>query len=441
MNNERPYLCCSLDGLSLVLNRGSGNLEVIMHEIKTKTTTELISKSRHRVNFTRCEATDARMKEWVPERGHRAQVLHLAATTSIGKLMYSKASTSEHLHSVLITFSKELIDDWRLVLETIHDGMDMSLSNVEEWGTAVDANTVAMFQKLRQAIVTVVEATGVPVPELKYIKPAMISGWNPLKVAVDVSTRMMKNAQVPNESLKPQLYFFDRYLKMLLLDVYLLVGCCRIWSELRDGKILTQPQYKARLHELQGAFRDFMGRVGLALARRINSESEVGVESGFKPGAFAHAERRDAFTNRPDHRQFRLSGQQHRRLDMDGPSTNYCELCAGTFKHELKGEQIQHAGGRPMFACLDCGGEGRPVRLCKQESFFVQDLVDADLLDAKDAASFKKPNNQNPKISCWTMWHLVQDLESLHAFAFEKLKMAKIAVWTEKQKQVRSSDP
>ena len=213
---------------------------------------------------------------------------------------------------------------------------------------------------------------------------------------------------------------------MLLLDVYLLVGCCRIWSELRDGKILTQPQYKARLHELQGAFRDFMGRVGLALARRINSKSEVGGESGFKPGAFAHAERRDAFTNRPDHRQFRLSGRQHRRLDMDGPSTNYCELCAGTFKHELKGEQIQHAGGRPMFACLDCGGEGRPVRLCKQESFFVQDLVDADLLDAKDAASFKKPNNQNPKISCWTMWHLVQDLESLHAFAFEKLKMAKI---------------
>jgi hypothetical protein len=52
------------------------------------------------------------------------------------------------------------------------------------------------------------------VPELKYIKPAMISGWHPLKVAVDVSTRMMKNAQVPNESLKPQLYFFDRYLKM-----------------------------------------------------------------------------------------------------------------------------------------------------------------------------------------------------------------------------------
>ncbi len=122
-----------------------------MHEIKTKTRTELISKSRHRVNFTRCEATDARMKEWVPERGHRAQVLHLAATTSIGKLMYSKASTSEHLHSVLITFSKDLIDDWRLVLETIHDGMDMSLSDVEEWGTVVDANTVAMFPKASSA--------------------------------------------------------------------------------------------------------------------------------------------------------------------------------------------------------------------------------------------------------------------------------------------------
>ena len=74
------------------------------------------------------------------------------------------------------------------------------------------------------------ETTGVPVPDLKHIKP--------LKVAVDVSTRM-KNGQVPNESLKLQLYF--RSTPMLLLDVFLLVGRRRIWSELRVGKILTQP--------------------------------------------------------------------------------------------------------------------------------------------------------------------------------------------------------
>ena len=41
-NKERPYICGSVDGISMIYDRQTGRLEPVINEIKTKTTTNLI---------------------------------------------------------------------------------------------------------------------------------------------------------------------------------------------------------------------------------------------------------------------------------------------------------------------------------------------------------------------------------------------------------------
>ena len=58
----------------------------------------------------------------------------------------------------------------------------------------------------------------------------------------------------------------------------------------------------------------------------------------------------------------------------------------------------------------------------------MQDIVDAALMDANEAASFKKPNDQ-PQNQLMDIVAL-RSRSGWAAFLFQKFKMAKIAAWT-----------
>jgi hypothetical protein len=57
-NREHPYICCSTDAISLMYDRSTREIRPIIHEIKTKTTTETINKSQHATErrFNRIDA-------------------------------------------------------------------------------------------------------------------------------------------------------------------------------------------------------------------------------------------------------------------------------------------------------------------------------------------------------------------------------------------------
>ena len=93
------------------------------------------------------------LKKVLPDRGHRAQVLHLAVATGVRKVLYSIVSPTEHLHSVLIEFPAELCDAWSSALEHINTEWGTHISpELDRWGTAVDYNTVALYQPCKYCL-------------------------------------------------------------------------------------------------------------------------------------------------------------------------------------------------------------------------------------------------------------------------------------------------
>lgn len=317
---------------------------------------------------------------------------------------------------------------WAQALEHIDHNWGQTISpDITAWGTAVDYNTVSLYKQLRQSIISEVERTGEPVPAVKYIKPTIIAMWNKEKPGVDVKTRQLKHVQVPNESQSPQQYFFDRYLKMVLLNVHALAGAVRIYPDVRDEKIKSFHQYRARMASHQGAAQDFMARVGLHVAKQLRNSGEVVPEHDgkFVPDTFKQHEPRLVYFSKQEPREHRLTGV-HRRIELDSAS---CALCSGTFEYkELKGSVAQKAGGRSKFACLECGN----VHLCKDSRYSIRELSEAGILDAKNSSDDKDASaekHQDQTVSCWTLWHTQRQVQGIHEFLFNRAKLAKITAW------------
>jgi hypothetical protein len=150
------------------------------------------------------------MKKWVPDRAHRAQLLHLSTGTHISAVLYTQASTIRPLHSLLVEFPDNLCAAWQRLLGHANAKWGLEIPERQaDWGTAVDANTVHLHRALRVAMIDLVDRSGEPIPAVDYVKPTVITMWNKLKFLIDGTTRQLKNIQVKDESLGAQMYLLS----------------------------------------------------------------------------------------------------------------------------------------------------------------------------------------------------------------------------------------
>jgi hypothetical protein len=401
----------------------------------------VLSNHRHLRSLV-LECLVIELKTWVPDRGHRAQLLHLVAThystNGIQSVIYTVASPSGHLHSLYITFAEDLCVAWIKLLERLHTRWGTETPEaMDDWGRAVDAHTVDMSKKLRAAMVEFVARTGMPLPVLRYVKPLLIGTWNQEKVGVDVRTRELKNVQVANESLGPQLYFFDRYFKMIMLNIHRLLAIAKAYVAIQGGKIKSFPQFRAYMHAQQGCFQDFMGRVGekLSVRFRISTDSAPVAPTAFVPQLFRDTKNRRAYYDSGEPLKHRLQGNgHHRRLDMEavGKTHQWCALCSGSFDATDQGKsESERLGHRSQFACIECGeGTGSvsgTVYLCKDRHFSLTALREAGVMDTPTAAV---RGHELDKVNCWTLWHSAPNLTDLHSHMTTTMMEEKQAQWS-----------
>jgi hypothetical protein len=330
------------------------------------------------------------MKKWVPDRAHRAQLLHLSTGTHISAVLYTQASTIRPLHSLLVEFPDNLCAAWQRLLGHANAKWGLEIPERQaDWGTAVDANTVHLHRALRVAMIDLVDRSGEPIPAVDYVKPTVITMWNKLKFLIDGTTRQLKNIQVKDESLGAQMYLFNRLLKLIFLNCHLLLGMLSVYPEMERSEFKTLHQYRTTLHSRQGPVQDFMGDMGKSFAAQQEKVNEPILVDDAVPTAptFSNQHKRLSHFSTPTGiAQRDERGAPHRKLYFE--NNTWCSLCDESFLTDLK-RGYQHAGHQSHYACLECG----EVKLCKQSRHNIDTIVEAGFRMRGDGQTSNQEND------------------------------------------------
>ena len=335
---------------------------------------------------------------------HRAQLLQHAVVSNVRKVLYVKASRHRILQVVVLEFTDELKNEWLSVIKKMrseYGQWEEALPDVRVWGRAVDTQTVSAHLKLRTALEAYSRRFG-PIDDLKYIKPTVVAMWNRVKVGVDTVSRMLKNIQINHEHLTPHTYFFDRILKLYLLNCHRLVSLLKIHDELKNNKIKTIHQFNDRKKKAQGSFQIAL----LTLARDLRKTyddagtpqrpktSELKLDPALK-------------TRQQKLRWFRTTkGKEYRSSDTHRQGVNTkdarfkCFLCGGHSKVNIDEKTYYYEFGvSTMFNCVDC-----EVPLCHAKNI----------------------QWEGKTVSCFDLWHRDFELNAIEAIVKEKNKLSKI---------------
>ena len=191
-------------------------------------------------------------KAVVPLRDHRAQLLHIAAvfyvhnnTTPVQRrVWYVIASMERIIHIVRVEFTIAEIESWVACLSVIgkeyvqFGGYNPSFTR-EEFGRAVDIQTLNQMVRLRNALRVTVAERNQPVPTALYIKPLLVCGWNKWKTGTDSVSRFLKTIAIYGDGQRnPHAWIHKRDLDQVLLNCFKLCQLVKVYDWMMG------PEYK-----------------------------------------------------------------------------------------------------------------------------------------------------------------------------------------------------
>ena len=268
------------------------NYFVFCFEIKTATSVASRQNLLRRVNqygpYQSCfVSSTAEFKLLVPDSAHRVQCLHHMATIGIttcflvyevpGSIQQVIALMCNAIHklryvSALQQFAMEHMG-WVSQGTTERNIYNLVgyLPDLDDYGYAVDKQTIATNLQLWDKASRMIQRHGAPLPTAKAIVPSMVAFWNTVKGGVDVYSRFLKNIKVSNARLSPTEYINLRMVNTLILNAF---HCTQLLSSeqyLKNCK--SYRLWKKKLNHVSGGFREFLGRVATRISR---SDFEIG---------------------------------------------------------------------------------------------------------------------------------------------------------------------
>ena len=130
----------------------------------------------------------------------------------------------------------------------------------QEFGHAVDSQTVHLWQKLSATIIEVHRAfseqnNSFRMPPAHDLLPYAIYLWNHVKGGQDVCSRILKNVKVDFRGLSPRAFILIRFVLTALMNAHMLKRLLRVETELE--RFSTNVELKQHLYR-QSSFWEFL---------------------------------------------------------------------------------------------------------------------------------------------------------------------------------------
>jgi hypothetical protein len=210
--------------------------------------------------------------EVIPIKSDRCQILHHAVVIGVSTVLYVEANTHEIQRCVLVSFSDELISEYKEVMNYIYDNYMhwiyrknevVPTFDTEILGNCTDMHTLHQTLSVWHAAVRCYEESGsVPFPAIRSISPAIVSYWNYTKGGCDVISRLIANANTPFHHNSVEASLWDRFIILSLVNVFRLIGIQKLTAtngNIRDLEQLSSTDALQRKFLNLGSFESFLG--------------------------------------------------------------------------------------------------------------------------------------------------------------------------------------
>ena len=244
-------------------------------EIKTKTTHDTEQTELEYIKTTLqnevyghisvCSVADAEVfKKQIPQRSHRVQVLHHAATLQVQQMFYVVASTQRILRVAHVVFSPVVLanycDSQRFIQNRYMNWIYGSdpVPTFADYGHAKSRDTIiqelAIWHELRKMI----ENRGVPLPPFKHFLPSIASTHNRFKVGVDSISAYIMRVKAVHEKLSTEGQLILTLITLMHYNTFISWRMIHGLNFLMDRSSCSSYEaYKKHLNNSFGSFRMF----------------------------------------------------------------------------------------------------------------------------------------------------------------------------------------
>ena len=257
-NKWYPFQAASPDGILIIkykLNANDNEESIVpaVLEVKTRVGVETVHVMEELAGESKVSICDLRSCEnlhdagqlfatMIPDKTHREQILHQAASLGIQHSLYAEASTSGIRRVVLVIFSETIMCSYQKVLQNMaalllpwvynRNSSHGAMPNFSVYtlGRATDMYTLNQYLEIWDACVEWKQRNEKPLPPTIRIVPAQVSHWNGSKGAVDQRSRELRKLPYKNIPLEAALY--DRNIMNVFLNAHHVWKSCVAYPKL-----------------------------------------------------------------------------------------------------------------------------------------------------------------------------------------------------------------
>jgi hypothetical protein len=259
-----------------------------------------------------------------------------------------------------VEFTIAEIESWLACLSVIgteyvkFGGYNPSFTR-EEFGRAVDIQTLNQMIRLRNALRVTVTERNQPVPTALYIKPLLVCGWNKWKTGTDSVSRFLKTIAIYGDGQRnPHAWIHKRDLDQVLLNCFKLCQLVKVYDWMMGPEYKAWHQLRPRLNKALGSFKDFKWNMMKEMEKELQqTESTPTIPRSpnmSKVQLLKYFCSRDGSTQRCNGHEAKTHLQVRNRIA--------CILCGGSWTETKpqfnKKRRVHTFGGRVQVRCSDC---------------------------------------------------------------------------------------
>ncbi len=255
VDQDHEFIGTSADGLMLVkfitqtsisipASWNTDSYHIVALEIKTRvsiSTQRAADKISSQLGkFSICDATNNQeFAKLIPHGHERAQLAHHSVAIKTSYVLYTEASTTGIIRSVLVHFSVDFRDCYTRVLDHINtkyfswiadEKEPVPSFSMEELGYFTDTHTLAQRLSVWRAAVMLFKGPmkRKPYPFIRAILPALICYWNTSKGFVDVITRTLTIGHSPFHHIKTEAALWLRMILLVVSQTFAVAKCAQV---------------------------------------------------------------------------------------------------------------------------------------------------------------------------------------------------------------------
>jgi hypothetical protein len=387
-NRERPNLCVSPDGIMVVqFEPGYGALTLL--EIKTKVSKVEVQKEMDirnefgHIAIINSASTGNQLKQLIPDRKHRVQMLHGMAVTTCEYGFYVVASSHEIIRVVCMDLNFKILGVYREALHYLWkkgnfgwiEMGDVPNSFREEdfrigkLKYAVDKYTVEQTIDIYHCVKNKVIERGIPLPNGQMLIPSIVGFWNKCKGPINVYSRYLRDSHGKHKKQSANGRVWIRSIMTCVYNAYRSYILYRTQKHLNSSRCQSYSDFQRAQNEMAGTFDEFISDLSDDLLAYDDFENNTDTkeedetcqsvdQSGIEQQSRGHSvqhNRRNLFVGDGPLVQLRLN-PKHKQKQLPKGQQHTCVVCCRN-NHTDPTHKIfckKRHGFRPTYICQIC---------------------------------------------------------------------------------------